>query len=1591
MRLKDKRRLILAGVTLVVLALGLFSFLVVRGWQVDRQTDNYLAQAQASLDAGDHYNALGSAAQFIKRSPKDDPRFADALLIYAESRRSIEEADGRHLRDAKSFYEQYLARRPDDAKAQQTLLELYNQCGYFAEARDLALRMLGPEVARARSEPGEGGVAIKAALAKVERSQVPVLREGAQALLANKETRDPLLDYMLQRLLELEPLDLHGNVQRIGFLVQTQRKAEARALGKEIVEKHAGHPIACMVGAVARQVDPAPADHMAALALLSQAAGIDPASAERVGTPAYADAETAGYLVSILDGYAAFEHSLAVLRDGADRLKDSRLSAQLVRRLWQEDNHDAIERRCADLDPASPEVHADVLGFRALSLMRSGKPKPALEIAAALKRREGDYRATAWSKVIPIFDAADPAKPADAVATLQAVIKSTGRREPVFLGLLAESLASLGLSDEARKAWAEAAASPAAASWPTPWMRTAETLLAEGRAEEAAEAATRALRIAPTRVVVNLVWFEAQAARIQKGSGSGPSASEVLASLIGAERSLAAMSPTPTTAHLIERMLPPKVTLLVHTGRRDEAKSTVLTALEGPRPLTVDTLQRLAAVSARERLGIEAQCISAAEAVAGSSLSVAFTRALELAAAGQSKEGLARLTAAAAANPADPAGAIAIARYKERTGDSTALAAWTELGARHPDSLAVQQAILASPAAASDAAFIDATIERYASILGPATAGADDTLARTARARALLHGTPSRADRDKAVGILAAVVAAQPGNIDAKLMLASALSISDPARGITPDLPRATSQLIDASNIDPRSAPIALELARLYQVQGEFNLARDILNRVASDGAIAPEIRTVAAELLIAQGETPAALRTLQDVANARGEHAPAGLLVLLAESYISQRQEQLGHAIYERLADGAAADPESIYMTARYYAIQGDAPRAEAVLAKLDQIKLDPGVKEFVLARLAADRGRPDAVERYAAAVAAAPARADIWREFAGYHLRRGQFSQAAEVAQRGVAAVPGDRGLTVLLEQARTLAAGDPDPDIAELTRVLALGAAPSTDPMAEYTRAVQDAKSTGDFRTVDGLARLADRFNTSGQFQLFIARRLIGLSPERAANLASRAMDANPGDPAVAKGAAEVYLALGRFEDLLVAAAAWRERDISRSPEPDLAIAEAQLRLGRIEDGLRTLATRLEGAVKSVADKTGDVMAPRIVNINTRLLVARGELSAARRLVEPLLPSSKDMRIFTLDIAASEIRSADEAIKWIDLVRGSIPPDAIEELLIAATSYLILEGRFADQSDQLLKLSMDLLKEMAGNPKTAVPLVIETLGKLQHRTGDLTAAEAAYRQAIEMDPRRADSLNNLANILLEQHGDVDGALELAGRAVSVDPKPQNIDTLASIHAHRATSRSAAGDTAGAVSDFKKAGELYRRIAGLVAPAERTSPLQFAAQAFENAGDPAAALACYESLQALPALPPADLAVAKNNAAMCLLRLGRSPADLDRAASLVAEAIRLVQNPAFYDTQGWIELKAGRRQLAVAAFRQAVRLAVDPAAPPTSAVIGLATALAGGSPDQQKEAGGLLDGLGARGKLSPEDATRLAEARALLQPEGR
>jgi Tfp pilus assembly protein PilF len=78
---------------------------------------------------------------------------------------------------------------------------------------------------------------------------------------------------------------------------------------------------------------------------------------------------------------------------------------------------------------------------------------------------------------------------------------------------------------------------------------------------------------------------------------------------------------------------------------------------------------------------------------------------------------------------------------------------------------------------------------------------------------------------------------------------------------------------------------------------------------------------------------------------------------------------------------------------------------------------------------------------------------------------------------------------------------------------------------------------------------------------------------------------------------------------------------------------------------------------------------------------------------------------------------------------------------------------------------------------------------LGNVLFKMGDAEKAEEHYRKALEKDATNPDFMNNLAYVLCER-GQYDEAEQWIGRALSISPKNEYLDTQREILSRKASS---------------------------------------------------------------------------------------------------------------------------------------------------------------------------------------------------------
>lgn len=229
----------------------------------------------------------------------------------------------------------------------------------------------------------------------------------------------------------------------------------------------------------------------------------------------------------------------------------------------------------------------------------------------------------------------------------------------------------------------------------------------------------------------------------------------------------------------------------------------------------------------------------------------------------------------------------------------------------------------------------------------------------------------------------------------------------------------------------------------------------------------------------------------------------------------------------------------------------------------------------------------------------------------------------------------------------------------------------------------------------------------------------------------------------------------------------------------------------------------------------------------------------------------------------------------------------------------------------------------KLVAAHPKSAELLALR--GQLRLDKGDMAGASADFAKALSMNPDQPIALAG-QGVVLRDSGDLDGAIQHFDHAAKLDPRVPDFAYLA------AQAELAKGDEKGAEKRLE------------------------------------------ELLQTHP-----DYAPACNDLAWLL---AQNPATLDRALVLSQRAVRLGGGPEMLDTLGYIELKKGNIEQAVAVLKRAVK------AKPDYATANYHLALALVQQGDKKEAQEALRAALAGGSFPEADQARLELVRLQGKP---
>ncbi len=1327
-RRKTKRRLLVLLIVVVAVvgaAGGIYSF---RMRQIRDEIARKRTEGMAAFEKGDYFSAIHALGTYINRSKEPD---VEALYKYSQARQKVEEPSAKHLLQAAGTLRHLLGLKPDHIEARRDLLDIYGRLGYSTEVIETADRIL-------KNHPDD-----------------PQALRAKAIALARLRKLDEALE-LSERYNKLKPLEMDGHTLTFSILRSLERPPEDKDLigrAKDLYEAHPGDPRTEWLMAYAYGLA---GDREKEAEWCRAAAGHDDLEPDLV-------IRTVGLLDHLGESQEAFE----LLKRAGDAHNDPQIQRRLAKRLWENQDFGQLITRFSRGEAPAAEADSEVLGLLAMSLIRAGRQKEAAPFVDALGSRKGDNMAAAWAHVLNgVFLDANQ-DPFRLIKVWQEALERVPRY-PYFNYFLANTYAAIGETDKALSFYSLAARS--APAWPFPLIEAARQLLAAGRSREALQLARAvATQRAPRNVHAAITLAEAWYANLRDGQDENASKLLELVNKI-----LTAIPNEP-------RMLPIQVDLLARTGEVTKAQGVVKSVAESEKAPSERLLLRLAEVSHARKLGLEDECLLRCEKAHGMTPSVAFALAQQQSRAGQAEAGLKILQDARKkdASSNSKQWKIRLAQYLESINDNRARNAWVRLAEAFPADPQIQRLVLKARSVWPERDFVDKTINRLKEALGD-----DSTSWRLPRARWLLRYDTSERGVKEAAELLADVIRPGSGRVAPRLLLAEC----EQRLG---NLSGAVEHLTAAAQRRPDLIDIQLKLAGLQQRQGDTKAARSTIEQALRSGTDDPNHVRPAAALFAAQGDTEEAIAAIRRL-YPESEAAPADLL--LASLYSrrndpEKRDLENARAICEKLME--KPDLAAVQFVAGFYASRGEQKEAEATLARLAELDLKPGVRELVLGGYYARHGNVDAnaadpnadaaLAHYQKAIEQAPDNPVAHRLVIAAHIQHGKPDQAVKAIQKAGRLCPNDPAIQFAQQHQALLGLTEKGIVLRPLASALVQAKSQRT-AAADFLRVIQEAKEKGQ-RTAEVIYRLrqlADRHPRfwAGQALLVGVYRRIG-RPNEAGELALRAMQAFPVAPEPAWLAAESLAAAGRWAEALSVANEWRRRSASQPVGADLIAAEAEIQLGQPGPAVARLEPYLGEAMK---DPEANV---RVIVGCTRAMILTGQIDGAEELWEPLLKKSPAWRQGWMRLGILALPDAPSAANWLKRVAPLVPQAALDEKVALAQAWRMVDERFK-QTDYT-KQARVILRDVTTRPDPPAA-AFQLLALLDEDANNHAAAEDGYRKALERDPNMSLSANNLSMILLRRNGDLDEALELAGRAVKLVPGMATYhDTLAQVQAKR------------------------------------------------------------------------------------------------------------------------------------------------------------------------------------------------------------
>jgi tetratricopeptide (TPR) repeat protein len=1023
------------------------------------------------------------------------------------------------------------------------------------------------------------------------------------------------------------------------------------------------------------------------------------------------------------------------------------VKAALVQRLWEFKQYDAALTLLKNVNPQDPAADSQLIGLKALVLhSQTGAISQVQAAEKTLQARSDDMVATGWALLL---SALCNDSNTDVFPPVQQCIDAehADPDNPDIRFFLGEQYDRLGENELALQCFRQA--SQMQPEWPAADLEISRDLRQRGQSFDAIAPAMAACERDPQSFEARKMLAQAQYEQL----GQNANAIDIKPVLNTIEQ-LRADKPTDADLLLAQ------IDLLARSNQIKQAAAIASAAAATPGTLNI--LHGLAGLERSDALGIAPLLIERAGKIDPASPQQA-SELVDIYIDTQ------RIDKARALLPKMQSNVtlgwrLAWLKARDDMGDGSAVD-WQQFADSAPGSLVVQRAAMKSATVSNDRALLDRTIDRLKALTG------EDAIAwRMARARWLLTATEDTKNRANAAAELMQEVARVcPDYAQPRVILGDALAKVGDYNGAIVSV-----QL--AKNLEPQDPHISLKLASLFVHQGMLQQATGLMVDIENAPQLSSADRLEAARIYREAGVSHRAVELLQDAQPIHCDDFPRDLL--LAQLLAERGDHAAAVNIFDRWMQQPAPPPAMVEAAAWYSASHGMMDRARQELARLDSLHLRVGENELARARFEAAFGTmADSLTRFENAAKAAPSDPEVWAQWAAADLRARDFVNTVKVAGRGLRAVPNNQFLMSISDRAQLMSGLHLHADAQPLFDALANN--PSSDAGVATLGALHDSQEAR-----EGPDGLANRLRAlCVQFPRFVPAVDLLVTIDCSAGhfdaagiAATRARDMLPADAEPARLLSVIWSSAGRWQAALAAANDWRSQSMDQPQAADIAIATAQIALGRPGNAVDQLSTYASAAVADASPFNAQAM-----ELTAKAMCMQNHVEQAWRMMKPLVLQSTDWRRRWLQIVAETARDSVSVSNRIEQVAATVPSTAISDQLSLGQAWLTAGVRLND-IDLLHKAEAvaTSLTDSTSAPADAWLL----LGSVQMRLELLPDAESALAKALKLTPDSADAKNLLASVKLLRNTDLPTARLLATDCVNAYPARGDYhDTLGEI----------------------------------------------------------------------------------------------------------------------------------------------------------------------------------------------------------------